>query len=433
MPKTRVVANTLFQVLNRGIVVLVSFLTTAFLTRALGTSGYGDYVFITSFILLFVSLSDLGITVIGISEAANEKEKIGFIFSQVLVLRIILSLFLFLAYNLVTQFLPQFQTLREPTFWASFVVVFLVLRTTSQAILQTHLRMDLASVLEVFSSLIFLFFLLVYNFRTHSVSLPFLMIIWSLSALISGVAGYFISSRYTTLYPRFNFNGAMKLFKNAAPLGIYLLVYSIYDRGIDSFILKTYFPSDIVGFYGLAYKIHGNLVLGAAFLMNSLFPLLASFKTDIVALKKLYQKALTVLFLVALLVVFLGFIFAPLVIKTIGGVSFLSSISIFRILLIATFFAYLNHLTGYTMIILGEQKKLLLFSLVAFLLNLAVNLIFIPLFSMKAAAAVTILTELMIFLLTQKFLEKKYHLNFSFSDLSNSWHLLWQKKLKYFD
>jgi len=225
----------------------------------------------------------------------------------------------------------------------------------------------------------------------------------------------------------------VEILHQSLPLGIYLLVYSIYDRGIDSFIIKTFNSSADVGYYGLAYKIHGNLILGAAFLMNSLFPLISGFKNDSSSLKLTFEKAFSVLLLSGILILLGGFFLAPLVVRTIAGPDFDPSIIALRILLGATLISYLNHLTGYLMVALGEQKKLLLFSFVALFLNLILNLIFIPRFSFFAAACVTVLTEFSLFCLTQRHLAQKYSLKYSFSTLTENVRMLFKKREKFFE
>jgi len=431
--KPRVVFNTVFQVINRGLVVLVSLLTTAFLTRSFGVENYGNYVFITSFVLIFVGLSDLGTTTIGVRESAVRKEKAAQIFGLVLGMRVIISLILLFFLDLAVFFLPQFAQLKLPTLIASTVILFLVTRTTSQAILQTFFRLDLASALETFAAILFLLPLIIAKFWQFEISLSSLMIFWSLSALLSGLVGFWFAARYLPLKLDFSKKEMFKMIKEASPLGIYLLVYSVYDRGIDSFIIKTFLNSGAVGIYGLAYKIHGNLILGAAFLMNSLFPVLSSLKNNSLELKKIFEKTYTILLLAGLLV-FLSFsILAPSIVYLIAGQDFSSSILVLRILLGATFFSYLNHLTGYLLIALGEQTSLLRFSFWALLLNLLLNIILIPRFSYLAAAGVTVLTEFLILGLTQNFLRQHYHLKYSWSTLIANIKLIFSEKLNYFE
>jgi len=431
--KTKVFKNTVFQIAGRSLTILISLLTTAVLTRTLGVETFGDYVFITSIVLLFVGLTDFGTITIGVREASVSLEKKEKIFGSVLSLRIIISLFIFIAFNLLIYFLPQFAGLREPSLIASFVILFLILRTTMQAVLQVFLRLDLASFLEVIASLLALLFIGSFLLLGIKISLFWLMIFWSLSALASGIAGLYYVKKLISFKLNFNKDDLFKIFKQASPLGVYLLVYAVYDRGIDSFFLKTFVNSEAVGFYGLAYKIHGNLIFGAAFLMNSLFPIISALKNDEERLKLIFKKAFSVLFFFGLLSLFLGTLFAPLIIRIISGAKFVLSVNILRILLFATFFSFLNHLNGYLLISLNEQKKLLVFSLFSLMLNLVLNTIFIPRYSFWAAAAVTVLTEGLIFVLTSVYLKRKYQLTISGQELKNNLFLFLKKRKSFFD
>jgi len=183
------------------------------------------------------------------------------------------------------------------------------------------------------------------------------------------------------------------------------LIFSTYDRGIDSFFLKTFLGSLSVAYYGLAYKVYDNLVLLAAFLMNSLFPILSGIQGQL--LVKTFKKAGKILFFSGLTITFFTLILAPFLIKILGGGRFLSSVAILQILSFALVMAFLNHLIGYTMIVIEEQKTLLYFSLVALLVNLIGNWFFISRFGGMGAAGVTVATELTSLILGGWFIAKK--------------------------
>lgn len=428
-----VVKNTFSQIAGRAVVVAASILSTALLTRGFGPDGFGDYIFLTSFILLFVGLSDLGTTTIGVREAASHPEKEEVFFGNVLTVRLFLSFLLLAIFNLLVILLPQFTGLRLSAFIGSFVFPFLVLRTTGQAILQTHLRLDLASLLEVVAAMLMLVSLLFLLLFGKTVSLSWLMAFWAVSALISAIIGLVYAGRYLKTKILFDRKIIGEILRQSLPLGAYLLVYAVYDRGIDSFFLKTFTDSRSVGYYGLAYKIHGNLIFGAAFLMNSLFPIISSLKNKREELENIFQKTFTLLLVSGLIVFFGGVLLAPAIIKLIAGNDFLISIGIFRILLFATFFSFLNHLTGFLMIAFASQKKLLVFSFVALILNFVLNFIFIPKYSYWAAAIITVLTEGIIFFLSINFLIKHYNLRYSFLVFRKNIIFLAKTKNNYFE
>lgn len=395
--------------------------------------GYGDYVFVTSVVLVFVGLSDMGTTTIGVRESSAKKEKTSTFFSNILGIRFLLSLFLWGCFNILNLILPQFIGLRQAAFLASSVIIFLVLKTTSEAILQTFLRLDLVSLLDAIYALVFLLLLSPFVFFFKLTSVSWLMIFWSLASLFTGIIGLIIASKYFSFKISLSKKEMIEIAKESFPLGMYLLVYSVYDRGIDSFVLKSFVGSEAVGFYGLAYKIHGNLILGAAFLMNSLFPLISEARQKLVVVKKTFEKSFTVLFLTGLSILLFGFLLSPLIIKIIAGETFYSSAIALKILLGATLFSYLNHLTGYFLVALGEQKSLLRISFAGLIFNLFLNLIFIPKFSFLAAAVITVFTEIVIFILTYNFLRKKFFLSYSFKILVENIKMIFKNKLEYFN
>lgn len=429
----RVLSNTLFQSVGRVLIILVSLITTGILTRTLGVFGYGDYVFITSVVILFSGISDFGISSIGVREASFGKEKKEEIFSRVLSLRLIISSVLFLIYLILVQVLPQFKNIRTPSSIASLVIGFLIIRTICQAVFQTFLRMDLASILEISASGLFLLIILIFLFLNKTISLSFIMLVWVISALFSSLIGWLILKKFLRLHLDFNIVELKKLFFQSFPLGAYLLVYSMYDRGIDSFFLKTFSDSASVGYYGLAYKIYSNLVLGAAFLMNSLFPVISSLREKKEELQVYFEKSFTLLLLVSFFIFVIFFIFSSSIIRIVGGQNYLISSSILRVLLPAIFFSYFNHLVGYLLVSLNEQLKMLNYSLIALLINVLLNLIFIPVYSYWAAAVITVITEISIFALTFKYLYKKYHFEYSFKIFHENLNNLFHLKKNYFN
>lgn len=406
--KPKIISNTLFQIAGRFFVIITSLLITGFLTRLLGVEIYGDYVFITSIVILVSGLSDFGASTIGVREASLKKQEAKEIFSHILSFRLIVTVLFLGFYLLLVMLMPQFKGIKAASIIASFVIPLLVLKTISQAVFQVNFRLDYSSLLEVVSSFIFLLLMAAFFFWRSAISLTAIMLFWTMSALATGLLGFFLLRNFLRLRIIFSKEKLKEVFWQSLPLGTYLLVYSLYDRGVDSFFLKTFNGNAAVGYYGLAYKIYGNLILGAAFLMNSLFPLISSLKNDQEKLNGYFKKTFSFLLIAAAIIFVIFFFSSSLIIKIITGNGFNISAGILRVLLLAIFFSYINHLTGYLLVCLNEQSKMLKFSLLAFAFNIVANIIFIPIFSFWAAAVITVITEFIIFILSVKYLKNKY-------------------------
>jgi O-antigen/teichoic acid export membrane protein len=143
--------------------------------------------------------------------------------------------------------------------------------------------------------------------------------------------------------------------------------------------------------------------LGAAYFMQAMLPVLSACK-DRNRLKELYQKAFDILLLMALPMLVAVLVLAPFIVGVMAGPEFGESIGVLRILVFATFIAYFNHLTGFTIVALKKQRPYFLVTVVALVFNVLANLILIPRFSYKGAAEVTILTEGLVLIITTIFI-----------------------------
>jgi O-antigen/teichoic acid export membrane protein len=331
---------------------------------------------------------------------------------------LVLAVLSFLIISSLVLFLPQFSALVLPAIIASTLLFFWSLRTSCQIIFQTKLRFDQHVLVEIFSSGLFVFFLVwVLNFSSD---LSWIFLVLSFSGLLATILALFLARRLTDFDFRPDSKLMKRIFSEALPTGALLLLFSVYNR-IDIFLLQSIKGAEPVGIYGLAYKVHDNLILGAAFLANSFFPVISKYgkiselERSFAPMREIYQKLFDVLLMAGLAMVAFVLIFSPFIIQIIGGQEFSASVLALRILVLGTFVAYFNHLTGYTLIALGKQKVSLVVAIIALTWNIGLNLFLIPHFSYLAAAYITIATEGLVLILTSSYLARKFNLRPAFS------------------
>jgi O-antigen/teichoic acid export membrane protein len=409
----KIAFNTIIQIIGRGVVIGLTIITTALLTRRLGVAGYGDYVFITAFLMFFSAIADWGTGIISVREASKDRDLEKRIYGNALLLRLAIATFSFFLINLLIFVLSQFSGLVLPAVIASTLLFFWSLRTSCQIIFQTKLRFDQHVLVEVFSSGLFLLFLvLVLRFSSD---LTWIFLALSSASFLAALLALILGKRLTGFDFQPDWQLMKRIIKEALPTGALLLVFSIYNR-LDIFLLQSIKGAEPVGIYGLAYKVHDNLVLGAAFLANAFFPVISRYdkiselKKEFQPMREIYQKLFDILFIAGLVMTVLVLIFSPLIIQIIGGQEFSASILVLRILVLGTFVAYFNHLTGYSLIALGKQKVSLVVAVVALVWNVSLNLFFIPRFSYLAAAYITIATEGLVLVLTSIYLVRRFNL-----------------------
>lgn len=410
---SQVAKNTLVQLVGRAGVVLFTLVTTILLTRALGPSGYGGYVFIVAAIMFFVTLSDWGTGLISVREASKNEAVQSSLLGQALVLRASLSLVSLFLLVFLINVVPGFEQYRIALLIGSLSIFLISLKTSYSLIFQTKLRFEFMAATEIIISGFFLLFLSILVFGAKNLlQLESVMFCFFASNSFGVIFSWYWSKKFILLDKKINPTFIKNIFSEALPTGALLTVFSIYNR-LDIILLQHFSGSEAVGYYGLAYKIHDNFILGAAYLSSSLFPIIAKYannKNKQNNLPVIYQKTFHLLLFAGILIFLFVFLFSRPLINFLAGEAFVVSNQIIRLLVFATLFAYLNHLTGYTLIALGKQRFSLAVAFLALLINLLLNLIFVPYFSFWASAGITIITEGFVFVLTVRYLSKHFSL-----------------------
>ncbi len=403
-----VTVNTLSQYAARACVVLLSLATTSILTRSLGQAGYGQFGIITTAVIFFVTMADWGTQSIAVREAVkDESNRISF-FSTTFLLRTVLSGTITILYLAFVFLYPGFASFKIAAVLAAPIIILLSIRTSAALVYQVKLQLYVPAATDLLTGITVLLWLTVSAVKGISVNLNL--------AILAVLLGTFINVLATLLFSGLKIDLAVfdralarKLIRESLPMGAFLVVFSVYNR-IDSLILQAVKGNSATGVYLLSYKVHENLVLGAAYLMNSLYPIISRSQADA---KRVFQVTSTLLSYLALLVVGLGFIFSPLLVEVLGGSGFAPSVPVLRILLFATAISFLNHLTGYTLIALGKQAASLKFALIALIFNLVSNLLLVPGYSYFASALITVATEGLMLILTATFLSQVFNFKIS--------------------
>lgn len=396
------IINTLVQVGGKIITVLLSLVTTAILTRKLGVSVYGSYLLITSVWLLLDSAVDFGSKVIGVKEASSKNftERNG-VYVQVAWFRCLASLLFFIVGLGVILFWPGFDGLEIEALTALLMIGFTAMAGSLEIIFQTEMRMDLKVWGDIVFPLIFVVFLW---FTKDEISLFWVFGVYLGARILSLGFGLSLVKKITNKIKLVSIDKSFlkNFLKETWPMGVYMILFSGYDRAVDSVLIKQMIGVTDLAYYGLAYKIYGNLIQPAYFLINSVFPLMSG-KTE--NKRKLFWQTTGLMFLGALIVAPTIYLLSPVIIKVLAGGEFVASIKILRILLVAMVFAYLGHLVGFTLIAKGKQKLILFIGIISLIVNIGGNLLFIPRFGIVGAAWVTVVTEAVAGLLMVGFLK----------------------------
>lgn len=182
------------------------------------------------------------------------------------------------------------------------------------------------------------------------------------------------------------------------PLMINHLLATVFFK-IDVVLMEAINGNTIVGQYSTAYKWLDALNIIPAFLTMALLPVMArQAHEDRAALRRNYLLAVKLLVMVALPVaVITPFIAAPLI-RVLGGAEYLPAGGIaLQIMIWSIPIGWINSVTNYVIVALDRQRTLMAAFAAGVIFNVVANLLLLPAYSYRAAAAITILSEGVLF------------------------------------
>ncbi|MCL5019001.1 MAG: flippase [Patescibacteria group bacterium] len=396
----KIVFNTFAQFFNRFAIAGSAFLVSLLLARYFGARGFGEYAKATTFIAFFYLFADFGMNAYVLREITHnpdrEKEIVGNLFGLRLIVGVILTLLSFL----VTFILP-YDSLRNEGFTPvskqaimvlSILVLYQAFLNTTNVIFQKHLKYAQSTLASIVGSLVTLVAVVIFlYFRS---SLPIVLFGYSIGCLFSSIILLnFVKKLFIHFTPLFNWREYKNIIFRSLPLGLTLVFNLVYFRA-DVFILTLFRTTTEVGTYGLAYKFFEFPLALPTFFANSLYPILLNRVKD----KELFKETIIKagLFLLGLsVIVLLGFyIGAPLLVFI--RKDFYPSIEVLRILSLSMPVFFLSSLSMWIMITFGKNKQLLIIYFLGMIINIILNLIFIPFYGAGAAAIITLISESLI-------------------------------------
>lgn len=387
----RLASNTIVQALGIPLQSLISLGTYAAITRYLGPSAFGDYTTATVYLLIPIAFADIGLTAVVVREISTTPERATAILRASYSLRLFVSAAV-LAVTLVTSLaLPFDARTRTGILIMAGGAFFALVNLTVLPILQVQLRMQWAVLANIAGRLVTLgatLCVLAFGLGFKGVA--------AANAIGLGVILlvdlYAVRAAYS-LRPSIDAEYWRRFLKAGMVLGVGLAMSQVYFR-VDTVLIALLRPAQEVGLYGAAYKFV-ELAQGLALtVFVSVFPTLTSFaaRRD-TRLASLAQKGFDVMLAASLpLTLVLVFAAHPLLDATAGD-RYGAAAGALQILAFYPLFAFSNGLLWRILIATRMERVLLVVAASILALNVALNLVFIPLYGYRAAAVTSIASE----------------------------------------
>ncbi len=379
--------------LGRASNALFVFLLAWVVSRQLGPALFGIFSFLTTVVISANCFSSLGLDVWMIREITKAPEKAKEYFSAILGLKVVTSLVTIA----LVFFIFQLADLSKG--------ILNLLGIISISIIFNSISQTLWHYGDCFREFIYHSFLWAASNVIKSLTgIVLVSICQELKVLVIGIVFaealalalsiYVIQKKYGNFKPQFQLLSGWNLLKQSSPIGMGVVFSVLYFR-LDTVMLQLMTDERTVGLYNAAYKLFELVLVLPHSLMIVLFPgLVDEFHSQKEKFKVSLKKVLVVYVGVGSIFSLPFFYYSFEVVDLIYGAYFLPSGEILKILATAMVLSFLIFLLSNVLIVSGQEQKNARILVGATLLNLILNLIWIPKYGAIGAAWSTVACEM---------------------------------------
>jgi len=403
----RIAKNTGVLLASQVVSYILGFFFIMYTARYLGAGGFGMLSFALAFTGIFGVFADLGLRQLTVREVARDKSLAGKYLGNIAVMKVILVIVTFGLIALFINLLGYPEQTIKVVYLVALSIIFSGFSGTFYSIFQAYEKMEYQSLGQILSSVLMLAGAL-FAISEGSSVVGFASIYFLVSAVVLGYS--FVVCAWKFVLPKLEVDlGFWKpTMKAALPFGLSGIFVVIYFY-IDSVMLSLMQGEEVVGWYNAAYRFVYVLLFIPAAYFSSIYPIMSRFyKTSKDSMRFSYEKSLKYILIIAFPIAIGVTFFADKIILLIFKEEFAPSIPALQILVWAVFFSYLAHATVYTLNSINRQMIYTKITFLAMMLNVVLNLIFIPLLSFVGASLATLFTEFIGFSLMFYYLKRYF-------------------------
>ena len=393
MSRTRKIAkNTLFLFVSQIISYILAFFYMIYIARYLGADGFGILSFALAFTGIFSILADLGLNTLTVREIARDKSLTSKYFSNVVLMKIILSALTFGILAAVINLMGYPQEVINVVYFVALYSILTAFYGIFNSIFQAYEKIEYQSIGQVLSNVLLFSGVLIGIYYGFSVlGFAFIFFISSVISLI------YIFLVYIWKFPpykmQFSWNFWKSTIKEALPFGLTGISGMVYTY-IDSVMLSLFQGNEVVGWYNAAYRLILALLYVPITINTTLFPSMSQFHiSSRDSLNLITEKYFKLMVVTGIPMGAAVTILADNIIILIFGYGYLQSVIALQILIWTTVFTFIG--AAFIRLLEATNRQLIVtkISALCVVVNIVLNLILIPTFSYIGASISTVVTE----------------------------------------
>jgi len=367
------------------------------LFRYLQPFGSGQYQFVLSYVLLFSTVVDFGIQQLVTKQISEKPENAKTYFQNFFTFEALVSVLLYIMLVGIAWF-NRYDT-----------IVFQAIAVTGLGMVANALTYPFLSVMAAFQDLrkvalinflnsvvnISVIFTAIF-FNRSIVFLASVQLIFGIMDLI--LYRWFIKKHLPNpevfkAVLRFDFNLVKSILKQGWPFALLVGFSSIYNR-IDVVLIAHIKGYIETGYYTAAYKIFDLLGFFPAVVSYTLFPFFTALmaRNAIGEVRQNLEKYLRLMLVAALPLAVGGMLLSAQLIRIVAGEGYSAAAPVFSILIWAPAILFI-YIPVNSLVISQLTKKALVVTGANVIINIMGNILLIPHYGIKAAAAMTVVSE----------------------------------------
>lgn len=390
----RAVTDVGIQLGGQAVNITLGVVTTVVIVRALGATRYGEWATILATIELVAAVGNLGIEQVAVRFASQDPEHEGGWVGAATSLRLLIAV------PVIAVFLAAIALIASDSEMLIAGLVLSVLFLTSalstlRIVFQLHVRNHVAVAFTTANSVLWAGSVIAIAALGGGLA-PFALAFAATAILIQGTMALVALS---TIHVRWR--GARAFWPRLARVGISVGIASAltfaYGR-VDQILVYELAPNSAdVGLYAAMYKILDNAGFVPIAVMTTLFPIMAGlFPAEPGRLHRLVQSAIDYLTMISLGALALTIVAAEPIVALLYGADYVPGASILPILFGAFVPICIGNVAGNMVIATDLQRRYIWYAMLGLLLNVTLNVLLIPSYGIKAAAWVTLATEVVV-------------------------------------
>lgn len=391
--RSRATRDIVRQLFGRAFNLVLGIVVTAVVARGLGDSGFGEWSSALVVVQMAAYLANLGIEQVGVRRATAEPEREAEWVGATMTLRALVSLPATLISIVAVLLVADNGDMAAAGLLASLTIL-TAGPETIRILLQIRLRNDVNVAVMTFSSVVWGAAAIVIA-STGGGLVP-LAIAFVLSALATMVVQVVVGFRAGPVVLSRSLELIRPLARVGLPLATAGLLVLAYAR-IDQILVFELVGAEEAGQYAVVYRILEQAHFLPLTVSLTLLPLIsAAYPSNPARVRELLETTAGYLAVVSFPAFGFALAAAEPTINLIFGSEFSAAAPALPILMGAFVVICFGYLSGNMVVVLGLQRRYLLYALFGLIFNVGLNLALLPPYGFIAAAWTTLATELLV-------------------------------------